>query len=48
MIVAATISDLAKRFMFTFHYQKLKPNRNLELLYYDTNRFIYNIKTDDI
>ena len=33
MIVGATILDLAKRFMFQFHYQKLKSNLNLELLH---------------
>ena len=46
MIVGATILDLAKRFMFQFHYQKMKPNLNLELLYSDTDSFIYAIKTD--
>ena len=48
MIVGATILDLAKRFMFQFHYQKLKPNLNLELLYSDKDSFIYAIKTDDV
>ena len=48
MIVVATILDLAKRFMFQFHYQKKKPNLNLELLYSDTDSFIYTIKTDDV
>ena len=40
MIVGATILDLAKRFMFQFHYQNTKPNLNLELLYSDTDSFI--------
>ena len=48
MIVGATILDLAKRFMFQFRYQKMKPNLNLELLYSDTDSFIYAIKTDDV
>ena len=48
MIVGATILDLAKRFMFQFHYQKMKPNLNLELLYSDTDSLIYAIKTDDV
>ena len=48
MIVGATILDLAKRFMFHFHYQKMKAILNLELLYSDTDRFIYAIKTDDV
>ena len=47
MIVGATILDLAKRFMFQFHYQKTKPNLNLELLHSDADSFIYAIKTDD-
>ena len=48
MIVGATILDHVKRFMFQFHYQKMKPNLNLELLYSDTDSFIYAIKTDDV
>ena len=32
MIAGATILDLAKRFMFQFHYKKMKPNLNLDLL----------------
>ena len=48
MIVGATILDFAKRFMFQFHYQKMKPNLNLELLYSDMDSFIYAIKTDDV
>ena len=48
MVVGATILDLAKRFMFQFHYQKMKPNLNLELFYSDTDSFIYAIKTDDV
>ena len=48
MTVGATILDLAKRIMFQFHYQKMKPNLNMELLYSDTYSFIYAIKTDDV
>ena len=48
MLVVATILDLAKRFMFQFHYQKMKPNLNLKLLCSDTDSFIYAIKTDDV
>ena len=48
LIVGATILDLAKRFVFQFLYQKMKPNLNLELLFSDTDRFIYAIKTDDV
>ena len=39
MIVGATILDLDKLFMFQFHYQKMKPNLNLELHYSDTDSF---------
>ena len=48
MIVGSTILDLANRFMFQFHYQKMKRNLNLELFYSDTDSFIYAIKTDDV
>ena len=47
MIVGATILDLAKRFMFQFHYQK-KTKSKLGTPYSDTDRFIYAIKTDDV
>ena len=48
MIVSATIPDIAKRFMFQFFHPKIKPNLNLELLFSDTDSFIYAIKTDDV
>ena len=48
MIVGATILDLAKRFMFQCHYQKMKPNLNLELCHSDTDSFIDGIKTVDV
>ena len=48
MINGATILDLAMFFMFQFHYQKKKPNLRLELLYSDTDSFIYAKKTDDV
>ena len=48
MIVGATILDLAKRFMFQYHYQKMKPNLNLELFHSDTNSFIDGMKTVDV
>ena len=43
-IVGATILDLAKCFMFQFQETDL----NLELLYNDTDCFIYAIKNDDV
>ena len=47
-IVGAVILDLAKAFTFNFHYTQVKPNLNLELLYSDTNSFIYVVKTNDV
>ena len=40
MIIGASILDLTKKFMFHFHYQQMKANMNLELLYSDTDSFI--------
>ena len=47
-IVGAVILDIAKKYMFETHYVQMKPNFNLELLYSDTDSFIYMIKCDDI
>ena len=35
MIIGASILDLSERFMFYYHYQQMKANMNLELLYSD-------------
>ena len=48
MIIGASILDLSKRFMFYFHYRQMKASMNLELLYSDTDSFIYAIKTEDV
>ena len=48
MIIGTSILDLSKRFIFYFHYQQMKANMNLELLYSDTDSFIYAIKTQDL
>ena len=48
MIIGASILDLSKRFMPYFHCQQMKANMNLELLYSDTDSFIYAIKTEDV
>ena len=48
MIIGASILDLSKRFMFYFHYQQMKANMNLELLYSDTDSFIYANKTEGV
>ena len=47
-LVGAVILDLAKRYMVEFPYTKMKPNLELELLYSDTDSFIYAVKTEDI
>ena len=43
-IVEAVILDLAKSFMFNFHYTQMKPNLNLQLLYSDRHIFIHVVK----
>ena len=47
-LVGAVILNFAKKYMFELHYTKLKPNLELELLYSDTDSFIYAVKTEDI
>ena len=47
-LVGAVILDLAKRYMVEFPYTKMKPNLELELLYSNTDSFIYAVKTEDI
>ena len=43
MIIGASILDLLKWFIFYFNYRQMKANMNLELLYSDTDSFIYAI-----
>ncbi|XP_054712885.1 uncharacterized protein LOC129222404 [Uloborus diversus] len=47
--VGMSILDLSKQLMFDFHYKVMKPkyDKNLKLLYQDTDSYIYEIKTDD-
>ncbi len=47
-LVGAVILDLSKKFMFDFHYMKMKSNLNLELLYGDTDSLIYKVQSDDV
>ena len=48
-IVGVLILDLAKApLMFNFHHTQIKPNLNLELLYLDTDSFIYVVKTNEV
>ena len=48
MIIAANILDLSKRLMFYFHNRQMKASMNIELLYSETDLFIYAIKTEDV
>ena len=48
MIIGASILDLSLRFMFYFRYRQMKAGMNLELLYSDTDLFIYAIKIEDV
>ena len=46
-IVRATILDLAKHHMYSFHYNVMRPNFECRLLYSDTDSLLYVIKSDD-
>ena len=46
-LVGAVVLDLAKEFMFNFHYNVMKKNFDCTLLYSDTDSFVYEIRTDD-
>ena len=48
MIIGASNLELTKGFMFNFHYPQMKANMKLELLYSDTDSFIYAIKTENV
>ena len=44
------ILDLSKTIMYEFHYEYMKKEyseKNLKLLYVDTDSLVYNIKTED-
>ena len=47
-LVGAVILDLAKLFMFEFHYMVMKKQFDCTLLYSDTDSFLYEIRTDDL
>ena len=48
--IGSTILDLSKLLMYDFHYNymKKKYKENVELIYTDTDSFVYDIKTDDL
>ena len=46
-IVGACILDLAKRFMFEFHYKVMKKNFDCNLLYSDTDSSVYEVRSRD-
>ena len=46
-IVGACILDLAKKFMFDFHYNTMKKHLIYNLLYSDTDSFVYEIRSND-
>lgn len=47
-IIGAVILDLAKRFMFQFHYKVMKNRFNCKVLYHDTDSLFYKIQTEDL
>ena len=44
-IVGACILDLAKKFMFEFYYKVMKTNIDCNLLYSDTDSFLFEVRT---
>ena len=46
-IVGACILYLAKKFMFEFHYKVMKKNFDCNLLYSDTDSFVYEVRSRD-
>ena len=45
-IVGVCILDLAKKFMFEFHYKIVKKNFDCNLLYSDTDSFVYEVRSE--
>ena len=46
-IVAACILELVKKLMFEFHYKVKKKNFDCNLLYSDTDSFVYEVRSRD-
>ena len=47
-IVGATILDLAKFYLFQFHYNIIKKHFAATLLFSDTDSFLYEIRSKDL
>ena len=47
-ILGATILDLAKFYMFQFHYNIIKKIFHATFLYSDTDSFLYKIRSKDL
>ena len=48
LIIAASILDLSKLYMYNFHYNVMKKHLNVELLYIDTDSLTYKVFTEDL
>ena len=46
-IVGACTLDLAKKFMFEYHYKVMKENFDCNLLYSDSDSFVYEVRSGD-
>lgn len=48
--IGSTILDMSKYLMYDFHYNIMKPKYgdNVDLIYTDTDSFVYNVKCDDL
>ena len=47
-IVGSTVVDLAKCFMYNFHFNVMKPNFECKQLYSDADSFLYEILSGDL
>ena len=47
-IVGASVLDLAKFYMYRFHYYVMRANFSCRLLYSDTDSLLYKVEADDL